>query len=246
VVGVNSAITSPSGGNIGIGFAIPINLVHEVLDQLKDHGKVVRGWLGVQIGQLSKDLAEGLNLEGVEGVLINEVFADSPADKAGIKAGDVVLAIDGEKVSTAKDLQFIIAKRQVGSAVDLTINREGKTIHADVELGERPTEVAAASSTPTDSDWLGVRVVAADSPEVQNLGVDADEGVVVVNVRQGSPADRAGLRPGDIVSRVGRTLVSTPAEFRSLTDAAKEAGKPAVLLVKNSSGSRFVPIKPED
>ncbi|MCU0612668.1 MAG: PDZ domain-containing protein, partial [Candidatus Eisenbacteria bacterium] len=246
IVGVNSAISSPSGGNIGIGFAIPINLVHEVLDQLKDNGKVVRGWLGVQIGQLTQDLAEGLNLEGVQGVLINDVFADGPAEDAGIKSGDVVLAIDGEKVATAKDLQFIVAKRRVGSKVDLTINREGKTIHATVTLGERPTEVASAPQSPAESDWLGVEVVGAGSVEAQNLGVDTDEGVVVVDVRRGSLADRASIRPGDVVTRVGRSTVSTPAEFRRLTDEAKDGGKPVVLLVKNSSGSRFVPIKPED
>lgn len=246
VVGVNSAISTPTGGNVGIGFAIPINLAHEVLDQLKERGKVVRGWLGVQIGPLSKDLAEGLNLDGVQGVLINDVFSDSPAEKAGIKAGDVVLAVDGQPVTAAKDLQFIVAKRSVGSTVDLTVNREGKTMHVKVKLGERPGDIAEADTPPSESDWIGMRVVSAKSPEAQNLGVDSDEGVVVVEVRRGGPADRAGIRPGDVVLKVGQKSVSNAAEFRNLTDAAKKAGKSAALLVKNASGSRFVPVKADE
>ncbi len=245
VVGVNSAITSPSGGNIGIGFAIPINLAHEVIDQLKEQGRVVRGWLGVQIGPLSKDLAEGLNLEGVQGVLINDVFEDSPAQKAGVKPGDVVLAIDGQKVSSAKELQFIVARRRVGSTVKLTINRDGKTMHLDVKLGERPSSIASAAPSRAEEDWLGMRVVSANSREAEELGVDTDEGVVIVELRRGGPAERAGLRVGDVIVKVGRTSVNTPSEFKRLTDAAKEAGKPVVFLVKNASGSRFVPIKPD-
>lgn len=245
VVGVNAAISTPTGGNVGIGFAIPINLAHEVIDQLKEKGRVVRGWLGVQIGPLSKDLAEGLNLEGVQGVLINDVFKDSPADKAGLKPGDVVLAVDGQPVSSAKELQFIVARKAVGSTVDLTLVREGKRIHVKVKLGERPSEVAQ-SSVPRDEDWLGIRVVDAGSREARSMGVDADEGVVVTHVEPDSPADEAGISPGDVILRVGNRAVTSASQFRTWVAQAQEAKKPLVLLVKGASGSRFVAIKPPE
>ncbi len=246
VIGVNAAISTPTGGNVGIGFAIPVNLAHEVIDQLKDHGKVVRGWLGVQIGKLSNDLAEGLSLEGVEGVLINDVFKDSPAAKGGLEVGDVVLKVDGEPVVTPEDLQFKVARLSVGSKVELEVNRNGKIKRLKVTLGERPSDLSQISSESPSASWLGCEVVDIDSPEARQLGVDADEGVVIINVNRGSAAEEAGLRRGDVVTKVGHEKVRSVTHYHDLIDQARESGKPAVLLVKGATGSRFVPIKPED
>jgi serine protease Do len=246
VVGVNAAISTPSGGNVGIGFAIPIDLAHDVLDQLISQGRVVRGWLGVQIGQLTNDVAEGLGLEGVEGVLINDVFDDSPAEKAGVEPGDVVLEIDEEPVPTAKDLQFKVARKEVGSEVTLKIDRNGKTKNIKVKLGERPESVADLRSSGGAENWMGIEVAASGSAEARRLGVETDEGVIVTSIRRGSPADEAGISPGDIILKVGRRSINDVSEYNDLVEEATEAGKPVVLLVHGSGGSRFVPLKPEE
>jgi len=200
----------------------------------------------MEILSLTKDLAEGLELEGVEGVLINEVFKDSPADDAGVEQGDVVLEFDGEPVVTAKDLQFMVAKKNVDSDVILKINRDGKTKNVKVKLGERPVDPSALTSGSRVEDWIGIEVVGSTSPEARRLGIDTDEGVVVISVRRDSPAEEAGIKPGDIIIKVGRKEVEDVSDYSSLVDEAKDSGKPVVLLIKGSSGSRFVPIKPEE
>jgi len=246
VVGVNSAISSPTGGNVGIGFAIPVNLARDIFTQLKAHGKVVRGWLGVQIGVLSKDIAEGLGLEGVEGVLINDVFEESPAAESGIEAGDVVLEIDGEKVRAPEDLQFKVANKSVGARVELVVNRSGKIKKVEVRLGERPTDITSLTSQTAPDSWLGIDVVEIDSPEARQAGVEGDEGVVIWRIENNSPAQEAGLTRGEIILRVGREDIRGVSHYNDLIEEAKDSGKPVVLLVKGQRGTRFVPIKTDD
>ena len=206
----------------------------------------MRGWLGVQIGELTKDIAEGLGLEGVEGVLINDVFEDSPAAKSGIEAGDVVLEIDGETVRAPEDLQFKVANKSVGSTVEIVINRSGKIKDVKVELGERPTDIASLTSQAAPRTWLGIDVVEIDSPEARQAGVEGDQGVVIWRIENNSPAAEAGLAQGEIILRVGREDVQSVSHYNELVEEAKESGKPVVLLVKGQRGTRFVPIKTEE
>ena len=241
VIGVNTAIFSPSGGSVGIAFAIPSDTVTSVIGQLKDHGSVTRGWIGVQIQPVTQDIADSLGLKKAEGALVAEPQANSPAQKAGIVAGDVITAVDGVPVKDARDLAKRIGSKAPKSTVKLTVLRQGSEKSVDLTLGELPTQ-REARATPDESDngaaeidKLGLTL--APASKVAGAGA---QGVVVTGVdSSGAVADR--FQTGDVILEVAGKSVSTPADVRTVLSSARTDGKRSVLVrVKTGENTRFV------
>jgi len=231
VVGINTAILSRSGGSVGIGFAIPVNLAKPVVSQLAAAGHVTRGWLGVGIQPLTADLAKSFNVAGTDGALVTSVNEGSPAAKAGLKQGDVIVEYDGRPVARAGDLPRVVAETPVGHAVSLKVVREGKplTLTATVGRLEEPREANAQPESPTPTLGLSGRTL---TPSVaQQLGVREQRGVLVVAVRDGSRAEQAGIKEGDVISQIDHRPVATAEDLRqALHD--HHAGAPVLILVQ--------------
>jgi serine protease Do len=235
VVGINTAIYSPSGGSVGIGFAIPASTGQEVIASLKANGKVVRGWLGVQIQPVTEDIAEGLNLSGKKGALVADVTDGSPAVAAGIKTGDAILKINGEDVADPRDLAKKVARYAPGKSIDLTIVRGGQTMNVSVEIGKMPAGDQVANAQPaepsrTELGSLGLRLAPAQD----------GAGVMVADVAPDSPAADHGLRSGDIILEVAGKEVHDPADVRQALNGAKAGSKKVVMLVRSGENQRFV------
>ncbi len=226
VIGVNTAIFSPNGGNVGIGFAVPAALAGDIVAALKAHGAVERGRLGVRIQAVDGDLAAGLGLEKPEGALVASVDPSGPAAAAGLEAGDVVLEVDGERVGAMRRLPRMVAGRGPGSAVRLTLWRGGAEAQVEAVLAAMPA--AAATAAPA-SGVAGLRLGAAGGK------------VVVAEVAPGSPAARKGVRKGDVLLAVDRRAVGTPAEAGGIVAELRAAGrKAAVMLLRREHRNRFV------
>jgi serine protease Do len=246
VIGVNTAIFSPSGGSVGIAFAIPAPTVKSVVAQLKDNGKVTRGWMGVQIQPVTAEIADGLGMKSAEGALVSEPQANSPAAKAGILAGDVITAVNGHAVKDARDLAKQIAGMAPGSSVKLTVMRKGEEKSISVPLGELPNQREAKAATPdsanpgaTDVPRLGLTV--APAGQVAGSG---SEGVVVTDVDPNGIASDQGFKTGDVILEVAGKKVANPADVRSALSGAQKDGKKTILMrVKSGEETRFVAIK---
>ena len=245
VVGVNAAIFSPNGGNVGIGFAIPSEIAQKVIAELMSNGVVERGWLGVSIQPVNEDIAASVGLKKAEGVLVAEINDDSPAAKAGLKAGDVIVAVGDERIETLRELPRVIADIKPGARQPLTIWRDGKSRALTVEIGRQPTsdQVAGAvdAVSPVEAE-IGLAMKSLDAETAKQLGLkEGTSGVVVVAVKPGSPAAEKGLQSGDVLTQAGGKAVSSPADVNEQFAAAKRAGKTSVLaLIKRSSGQRFI------
>ncbi len=240
VIGVNTAIVSPSGGNVGIGFAIPSAMVKEVIADLKDDGKIVRGWLGVTIQEVTDDIAKSLDLDKARGAIVSGVMPGSPAAKAELRQGDVILGVNGLGIDKFRDLPRVIAMIKPGENVELDVWRQGKTMSLSAMITEmaETKKVAAASK----SDVLGMHLARLDSGMRDSLGLGKDvEGVAILDVDADSPAAEKGLRKGDVIVRVGNTKVSDPASIVAGVKTAKLGNKKAVLLlVIREAQKRFV------
>jgi len=250
VIGVNTAIYSTSGGNIGIGFAIPATIASKVLDQLKSGGKVERGWLGVYVQPMNEDLAKAVGMERPRGALIAQVQNDSPAAKAGLKAGEVVLAVNGKSVDQSRDLARHIAEVKPGSAAQLTIWRDKKETTVSVTLQQLRTDQATPSETPRRERERGGEPVFGFA--LSDLNDDAREnysiprtveGVLIARVAPGSPAAEQSLEAGDVIVAIGGEPVSSAADASKKLDAAKAEKRPAVLLISRQGITRFVVVK---
>ena len=232
VIGINTAIVASGQG---LGFAIPINLARWVMEQILEHGKVVRGWLGVVIQEITPDIAEAIGVK--EGILVAQVMKGSPADKAGLKVGDIIIALNGRKLEDVRDLQLSIMKTKPGTEVTLTIIREGKRKEIKVKVGELPEKISGKPKSYEGED-LGLSLRDLTPKEKARLGV---EGVLVVSVAPGSPAYESGLRPGDVIMRVNYKKVSTVREFYKLIESLKDMGKSkALLLVRRNSSNIYL------
>lgn len=226
LVGINTAILAPGGGNVGIGFAIPTNMARSSIDQILEHGEVKRGQLGVMIQDLTRELAEAFDIDSQQrGVLIAEVQEDSAADKAGLKAGDVVISVDGEPVDNSSQLRNEIGQRRIGDSLKLTILREGKTRVVKAKVGEAQGTVA---SSETMHPFLEGAVLKAS---------EKVKGVEVVDIAQGSKAASSGLRPGDIILSANRVRVDSLDELRK---AAKMSDKRLVLRIKRGNAALYL------
>ena len=248
VIGVNTAIVSPTGGNIGIAFAIPAETVARVVASLKESGTVTRGFIGVNIQPVTAEIAESLGLKEPQGALVADVQNDTPAAKAGIKSGDVVLAVNGVRIKDARELSRRISLINPGTVVKLIISREGKERTVDVTLAKLPEDRLASRTTPSERDRdrdtdRGVtdsRLGLTLSPGRSIAGADP-KGVVITDVDPSGPAAERGLKNGDVILEVAGKTVSTPAEVRDAIAAARKDGKGVVLLrVKTEQGTRFV------
>jgi serine protease Do len=243
VIGVNTAIFSPSGGSVGIAFAIPADTVKSVVAQLRDKGSVTRGWIGVQIQALTPDLADSMGLKQTTGALVSEPQPDSPAVKAGIQSGDVITTVDGAEIHDARELARHIGTMAPGTSVKLGLIHQGQEKTVTLTLGTLPNE-KQADATPQnqrevpDSDVPKLGLTLAPASKVQ--GSDGN-GVVVTAVAEGGVAADHGFQVGDIILDVGGKTVSTPADVRkSLADARKEGKRAVLFRVKSSQGTKFV------
>jgi serine protease Do len=253
VIGINTAIFSPSGGSIGIGFSIPSNMAKNIVSQLKEFGHPRRGWLGVKIQQVTPDIAESLGLKDATGAMVAGVTDGGPAEKAKIRSGDIILKFDGQDVKDMHNLPRIVADSIVGKDVPVVLWRDGKETTVQTTLAERPADVQLASADagkpadttrPTDINGLGLKV----APVTQDLKdkfqlQDGQKGVVITDVTPNTPAAEHGLKPGDVIMEVQQGEVGSPADIQKQVDAARKADRKFVLmLIQGEGGVRYVPL----
>jgi serine protease Do len=244
VIGVNTAIFSPSGGSVGIAFDVPAETVKSVVAQLKDKGMVNRGWIGVQIQPVTDDIAESLGMKGTEGALVTEPQAGSPAAKAGVLSGDVITAVNGNTVKDARDLAKQIGAMASGSSVKLMVWRKGEEKSISLTLGELPKEREARAtmshSGPASTDVPKIGLMLAPAGQVAGSG---SEGVVVTEVDPNGLASEHGFKIGDVILDVGGKTVATPADVRNAISDAHKNGKRTVLMrLKSDDVTKFVAI----
>jgi len=245
VIGVNTAIYSPSGGSVGIAFAIPAETVKSVIGQLKDKGAVSRGWIGVQIQPVTADIADSLGLKATQGALVAEPQSNGPAVKAGIQAGDVIIAVNGTPVRDARDLARQIGAMSPGTTVRLTVLQKGQEKTISVTLGELPNE-REARATPESREQSGLALprlglTLAPASEVAGSG---SEGVVVTQVEADGVAAEHGFKAGDVILEVAGRKVASPADVRASVGNAQREGKRTVLIrVKSGEGTKFVALR---
>jgi serine protease Do len=252
VIGINTAIFSPSGGNVGIGFAIPSNLALPVIDSLKENGRVKRGWLGVRIQTVTEEIAESLGLHDAQGALVASVTPGGPAETAKIEPGDVILEFDHKKIDRMRGLPRIVAETPIGKEVEVDIWRRGEEQTLNVRLGELPEEDELAALTESGADTpssaeigsLGMTVATLTEELRTRYELSQDvKGVVIVNVLDGSPATdpNVQLRPGDVIVEVGQEEVNSPPEVQAKVNQAQQENKKSVLLLIDRQGDlRFV------
>ena len=240
VVGINSAIYSRSGGNIGIGFAIPVNMAKDLLPQLKK-GKVVRGWLGVTIQKITPELREKLNLKEDKGALVADVTPSGPADKAGIERGDVIISFDGEEITEMKELPYVVASTPVGKVVKVEVIRRGKHESLEVKIGKLKEEQAEEEPAEQVSD-LGMTVDEITPELARQFGLSDQSGLVVVQVENNSPAGEAGLRHGDIIVEMDQEPMKDLDEY-SKKIRQYEKGDTILFLVKRGKATLYLTLK---
>jgi len=243
VVGINSAIFSRTGGNIGIGFAVPINLAKELVPQLKDKGKVTRGWLGVLIQKVTPDIAQSLGIDEAHGALVADVVKDGPALAAGLKVGDVIVEFDGHPVHDSNELPLMVARTAIGKTVAVKVLRDKDTKEMQVTIAELKDEDVASAGGKGEGEKLGLTVQTLTPEIAQDLGVTDVKGVVVTAVEPGGAAEDAGLRRGDIILEVNRQPVEDVGDYRKLVQAADKT-RNVLFLVRRGDNTIFLAVKP--
>jgi S1-C subfamily serine protease len=244
VIGINTAIVASGKG---IGFAIPISMAREITDRLIAQGRVVRGWLGIGIQELTEELAAQFGVKPDDGVLVGNVMKDSPAEKGGLKTGDVILQFNAAKIANVRQLQREVAQSPINTPATLKVLREKQPLTLTVVLGEQPSEPAvAAERAPAESaaDRFGFSVQDLTPELREQLKVPAGSGVVVSGVEEGGPAATAGMRPGDIVAEANRERVRSVEDFTRLLGQVRR-GSNLLLLVQREGNSRFVVLTPK-
>ncbi|NDE90576.1 MAG: DegQ family serine endoprotease [Alphaproteobacteria bacterium] len=256
VIGMNTAIFSPSGGSVGIGFAIPSTLVKNVVEQLKGGGKIRRGWLGVRIQNVTEEIAKSLNLNKPRGALVSSLSADSPAAKGGVKAGDVIIAFDDKPVNEMRRLPRIVAEAKINEKVPMIVWRDGKEVMLSVMVGELKEDETAdgeeekideekapklAKSLPIPEFDIKVAVL---TPEARKA-FDIDEktkGIVITDLGENSPLEDKGIKPGDVIAEAGQKEMKDPKDLAALAKDAATSKKPLLLLISRQGDLRFVAV----
>ena len=255
VFGVNTAIFSPSGGSVGIGFAIPANLARPVIDSLMRSGRVARGWLGVRIQSVSEEIAESLGLPESDGALVASVTPGGPAAEAQIQAGDVILEFDGKTIDRMRSLPRLVAETAIGKKTQVKLWRKGEVMTLNVTLGELPedetlAELGQPQDTPSPTanakiETLGITIASIEGEQRTQFGLaDTAKGVVITDVAAGSTAAEESLKPGDLIVEVGQEEVSSPPEVTAKVSQAQQEGKKSILLLIDRQGDlRFVALR---
>jgi serine protease Do len=244
VVGVNSAIFSQSGGNVGIGFAIPIDMAKKVVDQLRKHGRVVRGWLGVRAQDVTPTMASsmGLTRNPADMAMVTEVAEKSPAAEAGIRTGDIIFEYNGKAVPKSHEFPALIADSQPGQKVTLKILRDKKEQTLAIRIGELPDDSDGSQQTEARDQELGLRVQRITPEAARRLGLNSAKGVLVVEVQPGSPADLVGIEPADVIREVNQRPVGNVKEFERATRQGRR-GDRILLLVQRGDNAVFFAVK---
>jgi len=241
VIGINTAIFSQSGGNVGIGFAIPVNMAKEIVPQLKEKGHVTRGWLVVGIQKITPELAKSFGLKDEKGALVSQVAKDGPADKAGIQSGDVIVEFDGKKVSDMNDLPRVVAATPVGKTVAVKVLRGGNVVDREVKIAEMEQKEEVASDTTRKPLGMTVQNI---TPEIaQGLGLKSQTGVLVAGVVPGSPAANADIRSGDVIQQVNKKPVKDVEDFKQQIEKTKDQ-ETILLLIQRGENTLFAALTP--
>ena len=253
VVGINTAIFSQSGGSVGIGFAVSSNLAKQVTDQLKQYGRTKRGWLGVLIQEITQEIADSLGMKSAKGALVSSATEGGPAEKAGVKTGDVILKFNDIEIESMKELPKVVAGTPVGKSVPLVILRNGKELTLNVvlgelELAEKENLIGQANNSGSDSkeyEKLGFVAEELNSSNKSKFNIkDVDKGIVITSVKEESPAQAAGIVAGMVIVRVGQVEVNSLSVIdQALQNAIKQKRKALLFLVKVENGTRFVAIE---
>jgi serine protease Do len=252
VVGVNTAILSPNGGSIGIGFSMASNVVSKVVDQLREFGETRRGWLGVKIQDVTPDVAEAMGLTDVKGALVTDV-PDGPAKDAGILSGDVIVSFDGVAVADTRELVRRVADTDVGKAVPVTVLREGKETPLTITLGRReeaegqPVNTSMTEEEPQSDTVLGMTLTVLTPEAATQMGLPSGtEGLVVTEIDEATDAFGKGIRAGDVITEAGQQAVASIADFSARVSEAEDAGRKSLLLLVRREGEpRFVAVSVE-
>lgn len=252
VVGVNSAIISPSGASVGIGFAVPASTVKPILAQILEYGETRRGWIGVRIQTVTPEIADSLGLGAARGALIAGVTADGPAAATGLEPGDVVLAFDGRNIATMRDLPRVVAEAKIGAAVDMQIFRDGETLTRKITVAQLEEESAAAEAAPdtakpeaAEAVVLGLGLASLNDDLRRRFNVaESLTGVIVIEVDPLSAAAERGVRPGDVIAQVAQRAVSSPDDVKRIVESEQKVGRNSVLLRLVAEGeTRFVALR---
>jgi serine protease Do len=237
VVGINTAIIA--GGN-GIGFAIPVNMAEGVIKQLKEKGKVTRGWLGVGIQDISDEMAQYYGIKDKEGALVSQVFPGNPADKAGIRTRDIIIAVNGKKIENSRELTRIIAAFHVGEKVKITVLRNSEKKTFDVKIAKRQEGMLASGGIPhKEPEAFGIRVSNLTPEIARKFNIRETKGVVVTDVQSGSQGDNKGIEPGDIIKEINHRAINTAGDYENATQKVKKDGV-VIMLVKRANSGFFV------
>ncbi len=240
LIGINTAIFSRSGGYMGIGFAIPSNMVKEVMNELITKGKVVRGWLGVYIQDVTKDIADSFKYDKEAGALVSDIIKGSPAEGTGIQKGDIIISVDGTVIKDVNNLRRIISLKKPGTQVKVNVFRGGKTMDIPITIGVLPDKPPVMAGAPSEkADALGMSVRDIDEEMAYKFRLSERTGVVVTQVRQESPAEKAGLMAGDVIKEVERSPVESVKDYDGITGSLK-GKKKVLLLIARAGAHKFV------
>jgi serine protease Do len=246
VVGVNTAIFSPNGGNIGIGFAIPANQAKDIVADLREDGSVERGWLGVQIQDLDDDFVKSLRLTNDKGALVNDVVADGPAARAGVQPGDVITRFNGREIDSIRTLSRTVAAASPNEPAKITVWRDGRSRELSVDLGEAAQTDEVVASNPRGGSaqsaaTAGLTLRPLTDGDRATLGIPSGvNGALVAAVEPGSAAADKGLRPGDVITRVNQQGVANVADAVTALNSARDRNETALLLVRRGDAQQFV------
>jgi len=242
VIGINTAIFSQSGGNVGIGFAIPVNMAKEIVPQLKDKGRVTRGWLGVGIQKITPELSKSFGLKDEKGALVAQVVKGGPADKGGIETGDVIVEFDGNKVSDSNELPRMVAPLSVGKTVTVKVLRGGNVVDREVKIGQLEEQKEEVASDTTRKP-LGMTVQNITPEIAKGLGLKSETGVVVASVVPGTPAANADIRSGDVIQQVNKKPVKDVEDFKQKIENTKDQ-ETILLLIQRGENTLFAALTP--